>query len=83
MDAAESEKLRLCLKVIRELSTLPSDILVNGKSASQTAHEYVMAGKEKRGVYKQAHSSKKRALRKKPTRYRTKKAKAKNVAKAD
>lgn len=62
MPDSESEKLRLCLKVIRDLHTKPSDILINGKTASQTAHEYVMMGKIKRGHYKQCHRKKKRRV---------------------
>ena len=43
-----NNSIRTCLKMIRDISTMPSDILPNGKSASETAHEYVML---RRGVY--------------------------------
>lgn len=48
----EAENIRNCLKMIRCLDTMPGDILPNGKTASATAHEYVMHGKIKRCVYK-------------------------------
>ena len=41
---------RSCLKLIRNLSTKPSDVLPNGKSASETAHEYIMRSKLKRNT---------------------------------
>lgn len=61
-ETAAAEKLRMCLKMIRSLDTMPSHVLSNGKTASETAHLYILAGKLKRGAYKQRRA-KKRALR--------------------
>ena len=47
-----SDSLRLCLKVIRDVSTLPSTVLPNGQTASETAHQYVLRNKCKRRTYK-------------------------------
>ena len=57
---AEGESIRTCLKMIRSLDTLPGDILPNGKTASHTAHEYVMNGKIKRYVHKRRDGRQKR-----------------------
>jgi hypothetical protein len=46
----DAEKIRVCLKIIREPNTLPEMLLPNGKTASETAHEYVLDGKTKRTV---------------------------------
>lgn len=72
-DDKEGESIRNCLKMIRSLDTMPSDILPNGKSASETAHDYVLQGKIKRIDYKKkqdeggspvSHKKKKRKERK-------------------
>lgn len=63
------KKTRNCLKLIRDLHTLPSDILPNGKTASEFAFEYILAGKKKRFAYKKTT--------------RTKKMQAKNTAKKE
>lgn len=58
-EADAASEIRNCLKMIRCLDTMPSDILPNGKSASSTAHEYVMQGKIKREDYKKKPPAKK------------------------
>lgn len=51
-DEDVSDNLRSCLKIIRDISTLPSTVLPNGLSASATAHQYVLGNKKKRRTYK-------------------------------
>lgn len=61
-DAELPENIRTCLKLIRDLDTMPGDTLPNGETASFTAHEYVMHGRIKRCVYKhrRVHNARKR-----------------------
>lgn len=52
--------LRRCLRIIRNIDTLPSTILPNGDTAENTAHFYVLRGNKKRNMQK----------RKKPDEFR-------------
>lgn len=44
--------LRRCLRLIRDVNTLPSHILANGDTAENTAHMYVLKGNKKRNMQK-------------------------------
>ena len=44
--------LRRCLHDIRDPATTPSTILVNGKTAEETAHAYLLQGNRKRNHQK-------------------------------
>lgn len=50
--------LRKCLRIIRDIHTLPSTILPNGKSAELTAHIYVLSGNKKRNQQKRKREQK-------------------------
>lgn len=64
-DDAEGDRMRACLKMIRNMDTMPGDILPNGRTASSTAHEYVLNGKIKRYVHKRRDARAKRPYGKK------------------
>ena len=42
------ENLRQSLRMIRDLSTLPSLILQSGMTAAETAHKYIVSNNKKR-----------------------------------
>ena len=48
----KDERVRQCLKIIRQETTMPNDILPNGLTASETAYLYVLQSRQRRSFYK-------------------------------